>query len=149
MRIKYLRENFRRDFFQFGGLSIGGRSERDRDGTSAAGNDPGGRWAQAGRGCFRGGLLSCVAEDSTTAHRHRQHSTTTGIGSRTGPADNPRRGRRVASSTTDGQWERPTPAPGPAAEVTQDSGNGLQEGRAEGFYAHGIKFIPNLSTAPL
>ena len=76
-------------------------------------------------------------------------STTTGIGSRAGPADNPRRGRRAASSTTDGQRERPTPAPGPAAEVMQDSGNGLQEGRAEGFYAHGIKFIPNLSTAPL
>lgn len=33
---------------------------------------PGGRWAQAGRRCFRGGLFPCVAEDSTTAHRHRQ-----------------------------------------------------------------------------
>lgn len=30
----------------------------------------------------------------------------------------------------------------------QDGGDGLQEVRAEGFYAHGIKSIPSLSTIP-
>ena len=35
------------------------------------------------------------------------------------------------------------------AEIMQGTGDGLQNGRAEGFYAHGIKSIPSLSTAPL
>lgn len=35
------------------------------------------------------------------------------------------------------------------AGIMQGGGDGLQNGRAEGFYARGIKSIPGLFTTPL
>lgn len=71
------------------------------------------------------------------------------------PADNTDRATRKRQAKSSGDSIPLPPEHMPAAEpaqmrgIMQGGGDGLQNGRAEGFYAHGIKSIPGLFTTPL
>ena len=66
------------------------------------------------------------------------------------PAKPPRKARRkTPAGAGENRRERmPVAGPAPMAGIMQGGGDGLQNGRAEGFYARGIRYIPGLFTPP-
>ena len=66
------------------------------------------------------------------------------------PAKPPRKARRkTPAGAGENRRERmPVAGPAPMAGIMQGGGDGLQNGRAEGFYARGIRSIPGLFTTP-
>lgn len=119
MRIKYLRENFRRDFFQFGGLPTGGRSEQ-------VGGRTGDGAAEAGRGFVGGPFPWAFRERRQSAGDSTGRSTAHKSGQRPPPAPPPGRNRQTVPG---GNGGRPLPAPAErarAADGHQGSGTGCR-----------------------